>query len=110
MQDILAEAELFLQPASVISQLLRGGSRIQHFTLEQYFDRVSADRCRQHSSSKMAGLDFVGRELCRRLRVKAEPNFKRIPAVFGVSFIMAFLGQTVARVATAYCCASLFKK
>ena len=70
MQDVLAEAELFLQPASVISQLLRGGSRIQHFTLEQYFDRVSSDRCCQHSSSKVAGLDFVGRELCRRLRVE----------------------------------------
>src|ERR1700730_12665132 len=32
MQDTLAEAELVLQPVAVISQLLRGGSRVQHFT------------------------------------------------------------------------------
>ena len=65
-----------------LSNSLRGGSRIQHFTLQQDFDRVSGDRFRQNSSSKVAGFFFVLRDLCRGLQSAAVPNFRRIPPMF----------------------------
>src|ERR1700731_1910817 len=70
MQNALAGVQFVLQHASVISQLVRGESRIQHFTLQQYIDCVRGDGCRQNSSCNVAGFFFVARKPCCKPRVR----------------------------------------